>query len=106
MIGERRLAVPREGARVMSPETGRPLAPEGEVVTVSVFWVRRERDKDLDLLPVPPPAPEVEAGDAPIEDAEVDVSGDELVPTEEAATDPTPSESAPISDTPKRRRNA
>lgn len=72
MLGERKLAVPAAGLRVMNPETGRPLPAEGEAVTVSVFWARRARDRDVVLSAVPrnvdaqpsAPADEPAGGDA------------------------------------------
>ncbi len=57
---EKVFATPKEGVLVRH-ETGAPLAPAGEIVVLSAFWLRRERDGDVTLAPVTPapaaPAP-------------------------------------------------
>lgn len=81
MLGERKLAVPAAGLRVMNPETGRPLPAEGEAVTVSVFWARRARDRDVALSAVPRNADETREEPA-AEALDADEPGDQ--PADEA----------------------
>jgi len=49
---EKVIATPKEGVLVRH-ENGKALAPEGEPVDRSSYWLRRERDGDVTLTEVP-----------------------------------------------------
>lgn len=49
-------AKPRPGMLVPKPD-GKNLAPEGELVAPSDWWLRRERDGDVTLTANAPKAP-------------------------------------------------
>lgn len=111
MIGQRRHVSPKsDDVRVMNPETGTPVPPEGVTVTWSVFWQRRHRDNEIDHSDPPkfdddgnpivePPPTEAPTSDAP----EAPEPGDDATPVPTA--DDAPGE-APTNDAPKRARKA
>lgn len=54
---EKVFATPKEGVLVRH-ENGKALAPTGEPVDRSAYWLRRERDGDVELGEIPAIEPE------------------------------------------------
>jgi hypothetical protein len=55
--GDRVAVKPKGGAHVRDPESAELLAPEGQDVTWSEFWVRRQADDDIAFVEPQPPEP-------------------------------------------------
>ena len=49
--------VPKANTPVFHPD-GRPLAPDGEIVERTSYWLRRERDCDVTLTDTTVPSPD------------------------------------------------
>ena len=48
---EKIYVIPQMGKRVLRPDTGQPLPPNGELVPNTTYWQRRAHDGDVVIAP-------------------------------------------------------